>query len=564
MAKRMLEDTKSKKGRIIFNIIVAIIFLLLIAGIFYISPNYVKEDREGKIGILINNNDVTLSMKKDIYKDENNNIYLSREDVKNYFDKYINYDEETGEIITTSEINIARMHVGSNDISINGVEDTLNSQVLEKNDTIYIPFSEISEKVYDVNLNYIESTDTIVIDSLDRKQEKATITKNTNLKYKTTGFSRTLSKLKEGDEVIYIQDVEDWTQVRTKDGIIGYVKNDVLGKKETVREDKEYVKKVDGKVNLVWDYYSEYVNAPDRTNQTIDGVNVVSPAFFSLETGSNGEIFDNCNEEGIRYIEWAHNNGYQVWAMFSNNSLRDTTSNILNDYEKREYMIQNLLNLAEKYNIDGINVDFENMNGEDKDLYSRFLIELSPQLRRAGKTLSVDVTAPDGSETWSLCFDRDTIADVSDYIIFMAYDQHGPSSKKAGTVAGYNWVETNIKKFLGQEDVDAEKLILGIPLYTRLWKETNGEVESDVVNMKDIQSEVPEGLVANWDDELKQYYAEYEENGSTYKIWVENEKSVQEKIKLANNYKLAGIAFWEKDRETNDEFWTMVKEELNK
>ena len=94
---------------------------------------------------------------------------------------------------------------------------------------------------------------------------------------------------------------------------------------------------------------------------------------------------------------------------------------------------------------------------------------------------------------------------------------------------------TNIKKFLGQEDVDAEKLILGIPLYTRLWKETNGEVDSDVVNMKDIQSEVPEGLVANWDDELKQYYAEYEENGSTYKIWVENEKSVQEKIKLANN-----------------------------
>ena len=86
----------------------------------------------------------------------------------------------------------------------------------------------------------------------------------------------------------------------------------------------------------------------------------------------------------------------------------------------------------------------------------------------------------------------------------------------------------------------------------------------DVVNMKDIQSEVPEGLVANWDDELKQYYAEYEENGSIYKIWVENEKSVQEKIKLANNYKLAGIAFWEKDRETNDEFWTMVKEELNK
>ena len=145
----------------------------------------------------------------------------------------------------------------------------------------------------------------------------------------------------------------------------------------------------------------------------------------------------------------------------------------------------------------------------------------------------------------------------------MAYDQHGPSSKEPGTVAGYNWVETNIKKFLGQEDVDADKIILGIPLYTRIWKEKDGEVSSDVVNMKDIESEVPEGLVANWDDELKQYYAEYQEDGATYKIWIENDRSVQEKINLANQYNLAGIAFWEKDREPNDAFWTMVKEQLN-
>ena len=563
MAKRMLEDTKGNKGKVIVHIIIALVFLGLITIIFYLSPNYAKEDREGKIGILINNNDVTLSMKKDIYKDDNNNIYLSLEDIKNFFDKYIEYDEETGEIITTSEINIARMHLNSNKISINGIDETLNSDILEKNDTVYLPFSEMSEKVYDVNLNYIQSTDTIIIDSLDRKQEKVTVEKNTNLKYKTTVFSKTLSKLNEGDELIYIDETEDWIKVRTKDGIIGYVKNDTVGEKQTIREEKEYVKKVDGKVNLVWDYYSEYVTAPDRTNQVIDGVNVVSPSFFSLETGSNGEIFDNCNDEGRRYIEWAHNNGYQVWAMFSNNSLRDTTSTILNDYDKREYMIQNILNLVQEYNIDGLNVDFENMNGDDKDLYSRFLIELSPQLKKAGKTLSVDVTAPDGSENWSLCFDRDTIADVSDYIIFMAYDQHGPSSKEPGTVAGYNWVETNIKKFLGQEDVDADKIILGIPLYTRIWEEKDGEVSSDVVNMKDIESEVPEGLVANWDDELKQYYAEYQEDGATYKIWIENDRSIQEKINLANQYNLAGIAFWEKDREPNDAFWTMVKEQLN-
>lgn len=228
-------------------------------------------------------------------------------------------------------------------------------------------------------------------------------------------------------------------------------------------------------------------------------------------------------------------------------------------------MIENLMDLVEEYNLDGVNVDFENMNESDKDVYSRFLIELAPRLKKIGKTLSVDVTAPDGSETWSLCFDRNTIANVADYIVFMAYDQYGTNSNKAGTTAGYNWVEANVKKFLGQEDVDPEKIILGIPLYMRLWEEEeDGTAKPEVVNMKDMFDVLPENQVATWDEELKQYYVEYEEDGKTYKMWVENEKSVGEKINLANQYNLAGIAFWEKDRETNDEFWTFVKEQLNK
>ena len=249
---------------------------------------------------------------------------------------------------------------------------------------------------------------------------------------------------------------------------------------------------------------------------------------------------------------------------FSNNSLKDTTSQILNDYEKRESMIENLISLVEKYDIDGVNVDFENMNESDKDVYSRFLIELAPRLKKMGKTLSVDVTAPDGSATWSLCFDRDVIADVSDYVIFMAYDQYGTGSSKAGTTAGYNWVEANIKKFLGQEDVPPEKLVLGIPLYMRTWEEKrDGTYVPNIVNMNDLFDVLPENQVATWDEDLKQYYVEYEKKGKKYKMWIENEKSIGEKINLAKKYNLAGIAFWEKDREPNTEFWTFVKEELN-
>lgn len=565
MAKRMKEKNERNSSKLIFNIFIVLVFLALLGGVFYLSPNYIREDYDGKTKVLINNNNVTLKMKNDVYIDENNNVFLSLADVRNYFDKYIEYDKENGSIVTTSEINIAKMSTKDNKITINGQEEELNSSAIEKNETIYLPFSEISEKVYDVDLEYIKDTNTIIIDSLDRKQEVANTTKETKLKYKPQTLSGTLEKLEANEQVVYIEETNNWAEVRSKDGTIGYVKKEDLGNVEVTREAKEYIDKVEGKVNLVWDYYSEYAKAPDRTGETMDGVNVVSPSFFSLERGSNGEIYDNAKDDGAEYIEWAHNNNYQVWAMFSNNSLKDTTSQILNDYEKREAMIENLMDLVEEYNLDGVNVDFENMNESDKDVYSRFLIELAPRLKKIGKTLSVDVTAPDGSETWSLCFDRNTIANVADYIVFMAYDQYGTSSNKAGTTAGYNWVEANIKKFLGQEDVDPEKIILGIPLYMRLWEEDDdGTAKPEVVNMKDMFDVLPENQVAKWDEELKQYYVEYEEDGKTYKMWVENEKSVGEKINLANQYNLAGIAFWEKDRETNDEFWTFVKEQLNK
>ncbi len=565
MAKRMKEKNERNSSKLIFNIFIVIVFLAILGGVFYLSPNYIREDYDGKTKVLINNNNVTLKMKNDVYIDENNNVFLSLADVRNYFDKYIEYDKENGDIITTSEINIAKMSTRDTKIDINGEEEELNSSAIEKNDTIYLPFSEISEKVYDVDLEYIKDTNTIIIDSLDRKQEVANTTKETKLKYKPQTLSGTLEKIEANEQVVYIEETNNWVEVRAKDGTIGYIKKEDLGNIEVAREAKEYIEKVEGKVNLVWDYYSEYVDAPDRTGENMDGVNVVSPSFFSLTRGSNGEIYDNAEDTGTEYIEWAHNNNYQVWAMFSNNSLKDTTSQILNDYEKRETMIENLMNLVEKYNLDGVNVDFENMNESDKDVYSRFLIELAPRLKKIGKTLSVDVTAPDGSETWSLCFDRNTIANVADYIVFMAYDQYGTSSNEAGTTAGYNWIEANIKKFLGQEDVDPEKIILGIPLYMRLWEEEeDGTAKPEVVNMRNMFDVLPENQVATWDEELKQYYVEYEEDGKKYKMWIENEKSVGEKINLANQYNLAGIAFWEKDRETNDEFWTFVKEQLNK
>ena len=558
--RRDKREAANKRGKIIKIIVLIIIIILMALLVWLKAPDYYVKEVKGKTNLVINNNNVTSKMKDDVYIDSKGVIYLSINDVKNYFDKYINYDESSNRLITTSDTKIATLIKDKKNIDINGATVSIASTVIEKDGKIYIPFSELAQNVYNVEIEHKESTDRVVIDSLDRELKKADSKKNVKVKYKAKKFSKTLAKVKQGEKVVVISQDEKWSKIRTENGIVGYVKNKTIANLTYVRENMEETKQINGKVNLVWDYYSEYAKAPNRNEENIEAVNVFSPSFFYLEKGSDGKVSENVNQEGKDYVEWAHNNGFKVWPMVSNNSYLTTTEGILNDYTKRRKLEDEIVRVAEEYNVDGINLDFENMNKADKDMYSRLVIELAPRLKDLSKTLTIDVTAPDGSETWSLCFDRDVLADVSDYIVFMAYDQYGTGGNKEGTTAGYNWVENNVKKFIGQEAVAKEKIILGIPLYTRLWKEDNGKITSKVVNVKDVDNTLPNDVQKKWDDELKQNYVEYTEGSATYKMWIEDEKSITEKIGLAKKYDLAGIAFWEKDREYEG-FWQFVANE---
>lgn len=449
----------------------------------------------------------------------------------------------------------------------------MNAEIKEIEGKYYIPFSEL-EDIYNVKVTYIEESNTFVLDSLDRKLETASSLENNKVKYKPTYFSKTVDELEKGEEVYIVQaksdDLQntskDYIKVRTKAGKLGYVKQNSISEKVISREEKLENKQIEGKVSLVWEYFSEYGQAPNRTGTNIEGVNVVSPVFFSLEKLGKGNIIENVGKSGEQYIEWAHSNGYKVWPIVSNNSMKETTSEIMNDYKLREALINQIVDKVKKYNLDGVNIDFEYMKAEDKDLFSRFIIELTPRIKELGKVVSVDVTAPDGSPEWSLCFNRNVLGDVADYIMFMAYDEHGESADEEGeegTVAGFDWAELNINKFLGtQEEVKSEKLILGMPFYTRLWKVKNGEVTSSVITMKNIEKSIPEGVTKEWDDILKQNYIQYEKDGAVYKMWIEDEESIKDKLSLVNKYNLAGSAYWAKDFETEN-IWNIIKQELN-
>lgn len=558
----MRRDKRAQKSHMFRNIIKTIVFLFLIGIIFYLAPNYVKTDEvKGKVNLIINNNNVTSKLKKDMYVNDKKVIYLSITDVKNYLDKYVYYDTQNKQVITTYGEKIAILATEQNVININN--STLNtlSGIEVKDNELYLPISQMSN-VYNMEMTYITDKNTLVMDSLDKELIKADISQKVAVKYKDTIFSKTVDKVNKGSKVIVVEEKNGWSKIRTNAGKIGYVKTSKLQNKYYVRQNLNDVKKQStAKINMVWDYFSEYGKAANRSGTTIDGVNVVSPSFFTVVKNGNGKINENVGNNGLNYINWAKQSNYKVWAMVSNNANKDTTSTILNSYTLRTNMINTIVSLANKYNLDGINIDFENMNESDKSMFSRFIIELEPKLKEAGKTLSVDVTAPDGGGDWSECYERDVIGNVADYIVFMAYDQNGAYSLKEGTTAGYNWVETNLNKFIKREEIPSNKIVLGMPFYTRLWKEENGNITSKTVNMKNIDTVIPSDIQRTWDDTLKQNYVEYTQDSAVYKMWIEDEMSIKEKVGLVRKYNLAGVASWEKDREKNT-IWAVIKAEL--
>ncbi len=553
---------KNRKDNIIKRIVIVLIMLIISAFILIKAQNYLRENAEGEINLIINNNNVTERLKHDI-QIKNNIVYVSMEDIKNFFDKYIYVEEEINEIVTTYDRKVASIGFDVSKLTINGSVKKINSSAIKEEEIIYLPISEMSD-VYNIELQNIKEKN-IIIDSLDREQIKAYTKSKASIKWKTEIFSKTVDKVAKGDIVIIVKQNENgWTKVRTQNGKIGYIKTNKLINFTTVRENIEEEKQISGKVNMFWDYFSQYVQAPDRTGQTIEGVNVVSPSFFYLD--SEGKLKENVGTSGAAYIEWAHSNNYKVWPMISNADAGiKVTSTILNSYSKRQELIDSIVEKCVEYRVDGINIDFENMYEADKDKFSRFVIELVPRMKDIGVATSVDVTAPDGAPNWSLCYNRNVIGDVADYLIFMAYDQYGTSSTSPGTTAGYNWIETSLKKIIEYDEVDTEKIILGVPLYTRIWTiNSNGAITSrSIVNMIDINKSIPSNVEKQWIEELKQYYVEYPSGKTTKKMWIEDGTSIEAKVSLVSKYNLGGVSCWEKDRETSN-VWTIINNELSK
>ena len=495
---------------------------------------------------------------------EKNQVLLPMNIVKKYFDPNLFLDEKMHTIVTTSKNKVAKMKLNNIKASVNN--KTVSCYVPAKliNGVIYVPISFL-KNVYGINIQNNTEYNAVVIDYNQRKLKQGKAAELVSyIRKSKVNTSPAVKKIIIGDKLEVVNEYKGWYKVRTDDGIIGFMKTESVKlvsldfSKSKIKTDllKEAQKE---KINLVWDQ-SLSVHGLDK----IEGAQIVSPTWFYV-SDENGTVKSKAD---LEYVKKVHQYGYKVWGLFSNSFSPIISRSILNDGGLRDKVIRQIVDYAKTYDLDGINIDFENMSMKDRDMFSQFVRELAPMLRAEGMVVSVDVGAPYGSENYSGCYDRKALAEIVDYVAVMTYDQHWNNCPYSGSVAQYSWVEDKLQRTL--EEVPSEKLLLGIPFYTRGWKEeidVNGSTkitQYGVFTMEAARAEVKANNASvRWDNESGQYYAQYSKDNAIYKIWLEDENSVNLKSSLVHKYNLAGVAIWQKVY-GKPEAWNVLTTNLQK
>lgn len=491
-------------------------------------------------------------------------ILLPLDVVRDHIDSNINWDAQVHKLTITTRDRVIRMKTGSLEAYVNNEPVTLNIPAQETDGTVYVPIEFLSG-YYGITIKYVEANNAVIIDFLDSVRQSASLVKEGAVIRKGDSIFDPIvkkydTKTIEDVELRVYEEYEKWYKVRTEDGIIGYIEKKFVkvmlvqpagGISEGTEEN--VWKPENGKICMAWDYAYKVKNNLD-SRQTIEGLDVISPTWFQV-VGKDGEVK---NFADSSYVKWAHGRGYKVWALFSNSFDNSTeTGAFLNNADSRDNAIKQVLAFASLYELDGINIDFENIRTSDKGALTQFVRELAPLLRQQGLVVSIDVNMLG-------CYDRKALGEAVDYVVLMAYDQHWSGGGVAGSVSQLSWTDRIVQIYL--EDVPAEKLILGMPFYTRVWIETEkdgkAELTSKALSMEGIEKLIVENNAKKvWDTESGQFYSEFKDGNSTYKVWLEDEKSLNLRTAIVHKYELAGASAWRLDFEA-PAVWNVINNNL--
>ena len=503
-----------------------------------------------------------LTEDKDIDKEdfsiEDGMIYLSLDYIKEYLDKDIQYDKSSGEVRINNDHANKVLKLNEYEAKFNSGTIDLRAPVIEKDGKIMLPIEAFIYD-YDVRLRYDKDIRLLLLDYRDKDYDLSKTTSETLLREGASKRSPIIKKLPQGEELYVYGDKGKYYKVRMTEGYAGYVlKKDLDENFEKVSFKSTSKNTSDSLINLTWDYtYAEH--SEDKINQIKDikGLDVIIPTWFSIRNG-NGDMIDRGNQN---YIKKYNDLGIDVWAYLDNSFDPEITHEALSNEKTRKKIINKTLELCKKYGMKGINIDFEHTKIDDRDYITDFVREFR---QAAGEDfiITVDVTPQISADVTKEPYDRKALAEIADYMVVMAYDQHWGSSDKAGSVAQYKWVEGSINVLF--RNIPNKKMILGVPLYTRIWKEDGGKVTSKTISMDEVARIIAsKGLKPVWDKESQQNYIEYQENGADYKIWIEDANSLEKKVSLVNKYNLAGVGSWRLGFETSN-IWDVISKELDK
>jgi len=503
-------------------------------------------------------------------------LMLSIPFIQEHIDEMVFYEEQSESVIITTANKVIRLKTNQLTAWVNEQPTTLELPVVKEEEAVRVPVSLLQE-IYTFEVRENSETGAVLFfkpgDILQWASVKPLYSKQgepvpASLRLEPSIKSPIVADLPAEEQVLIWSEEQDWYHVQMTNGWMGYVRkaDASLLKPEMIaagEQEKPIIpwSPLGGRINLTWE---QVVSRNPDTSKLgeMPGLNVVSPTWFHFKD-EQGNLKNLASDQ---YVKWAHGRGYQVWALFSNDFDPDLTRTVLSSYDTRMHVIRQLVSYAELYDLQGINIDFENVYLADKPLVTQFVRELTPFLHEQGLVVSIDVTIRGGSEMWSLFLDREALGKTVDYMMVMTYDEHWASSPKAGSVASLPWTEKGIADIIAYDHVPASKLLIGVPYYTRIWSEQTVDgkkkVSSKAVGMETIQKLIQEKkLTPVYDAATGQDYVEYQEDGALKRIWIENETSMKARAELVKKYDLAGIASWRRGFETA-EIWEVIASTL--
>ena len=476
--------------------------------------------------------------------------YLPLDVVNTYLNQRYYWDAENQQILYATPSEVTSMPASSE----------AGSQVWLREGAVYLSLSYIRQYT-DLDAYIYDNPNRIAIQYQFSDVNTVTAKKDTYVRFRGGIKSEVLAKVKKGAVLILMEELEDWNQVATMDGYIGYVQKKAVSQpekktfeREFSREEYNYIA-MEQPVNMGWHQVTNMeANAGfAEATANMTGVNVISPTWYSI-IDNEGNISNIASSD---YVNQAHEKGLQVWGLVDNFSENISTTEILSRTSTRQNLVRQLVDAALASGLDGINIDFEYLEEAVGIHFLQFLRELSVETHKNNLVLSVDNPVP---EDFTSHYDRAEQGRVVDYVIIMGYDEHYVGSEEAGSVASLPWVEQGIKDTLAE--VPAERVINAVPFYSRLWKTLAGTLSSEAIGMGQAQEVVAKYNVETyWDKNTSQNYGAFENEGAEFQIWIEDAQSIAEKVKLSSKYNLAGVAAWKLGFESSD-IWQAISDNL--